>query len=106
MNEADLADEVRDELVSRVAVDVERCVDLLNDAAIEDDDAVAHLDSLGLIVGYIHDSDPEFLLDIFDFVAHCLAEFRIEVAQRLIEQQHTRIRDERTSKSYSLLLAA
>src|SRR5919112_3975434 len=56
------ADEAGDEQVPRLVVEIQRGVDLLEDAVLEDRDAVPHRHGLDLVVGDVHGGDAESLL--------------------------------------------
>ena len=61
---------------------------------------------LGLIMGDVNECDADFLLQIDELDLHFLAQLRIERGQRLIEQQHRRLRDQRAAQRDALLLPA
>ena len=50
--------------------------------------------------------DADLLLDVFELLLHLLAQLQVERAERLIEQQHARLVDERAGDGDALLLAA
>ena len=106
VDDVGLADEVRDKGVFRLVVDVGRAADLLNDAVVHDDDAVAHGQRLLLIVGDVDEGDAGALLNALELDLHILAQLEVERAERLVEQQHARLADERTRDGDTLLLAA
>ena len=45
------------------------------------------------------------MLQITDFITHGAAKFRVEIGQRLVEQQHLRLQHQRTRNGNTLLLA-
>ena len=71
-----------------------------------DADAVGHVDSLFLIMGDIDKSDPQTLLQPFQFQLHLSAQLQIQCSQRFIQQQHLRLIDHRSGNGNALLLSA
>ena len=57
-------------------------------------------------MGDEHEGDPDFSLQRFEFLLHLLAQFEVERAERLVEQQHLGLVHQRTGQSDPLLLAA
>ena len=55
---------------------------------------------------HVDHGDAEPLLQRADFAAQVLAQLRVEIGQRLVEQTDRRLGDERTPKRDALLLAA
>ena len=80
--------------------------DLLDAAAGHDRDPVGHRQRLLLVVRDVDEGDPELLLDRLQLDLERLAELRVERAERLVEQQHRRLEDERPRERDPLLLAA
>ena len=54
----------------------------------------------------IYERDAEFLFEAHQLVLHLLTELEVERAERLIEQQHTRLVHDRPCHRYPLLLTA
>ena len=54
----------------------------------------------------VDEGDPDLVLDALQLQLHLLAELEIERAERLVEQQHLRVVDERARERDALLLAA
>ena len=67
---------------------------------------VAHGQRLLLIVGDVDEGDAGALLNALQLDLHILAQLEVERAERLVEQQHARLVDERTRDGDTLLLAA
>ena len=101
-----LAHEAGDEFAPRPLVELARRADLRHLAALHDDDAVAHRHRLLLVVRHVGDGQAEALLQAADLLAHRAAQAGIEVRERLVEQQHRRLEDERARERDALLLAA
>ena len=50
--------------------------------------------------------DAQLRLNLLQLIAHLIAELRIEVAKRLVQQEHLRIAHKRTSQCHTLTLTA
>src|SRR5262245_55676812 len=68
--------------------------------------AIRQSHSFHLIVGHVKHGHAEFFRQCFYLIANFFAQPRVEIAQRLIHQQHFRFHGERPSQRYSLLLSA
>ena len=73
---------------------------------VHDDDLVADRHRLVLVVRDVGDGQAEALLQAADLLAHRAAQARVEVRERLVEQQHRRLEDQRARERDALLLAA
>ncbi len=71
-----------------------------------DGDPVGHRQRLTLVVGDEHEGDADLALDAFELHLHGLAQLEVERRQRLVEQQRTRVVDQRTGQRDALLLTA
>jgi hypothetical protein len=74
--------------------------------AVHHDDPVRHRHRLRLVVRDVDDGERQALLQVADLLAHLAAQPRVEVRQRLVEQQHRRLEHERAGHRDALLLAA
>ena len=54
----------------------------------------------------VDERDPDLVLDALELELHLLAELEVERAERLVEQQHARVVDERARERDALLLPA
>ena len=90
----------------RPLVDLGGAPDLLDPAAVEHRDAVAHRERLLLVVGDEDERDPDLMLDRLQLDLHLLAELQVERAERLVEEQHRGPVDERARECDTLALAA
>ncbi|MGX1121574.1 hypothetical protein RKD37_006937 [Streptomyces ambofaciens] len=81
------ADEGGDEDVAGQGVDGAGGVDLLEDAAAQDGDAVAQRHGLGLVVGDVDRGDAQLPGQPGDLGAQVVAELGVEVGQRLVHQE-------------------
>ena len=54
----------------------------------------------------VDERDPDLVLDPLQLQLHVLAELEVERAERLVEQEHARMVDERAPERDALLLAA
>ena len=93
--EVALADEIGDEPGPREAVDLRRLVGLLDAAVVHHRNPVRQRQRFGLVVRHVDERDADFLLQVDELDLQLLAELRVECCQRLVEQQHRRMRDER-----------
>ena len=97
-------DEAGDEHVVRLRVEVARGADLLEDAVLEDRDAVAHGQSLGLVVRDVDGRDAETTRQRRDLRAGLDAELGVEVRQRLVHEEHLGAAHDRTAHGDALTL--
>ena len=75
-------------------------------ADLQDRDEVAHLDRLVDVVGHEQDRLGELLLEAQELVLEPLADDRVDRAERLVHEQHRRVRGERPRHADALALAA
>ena len=80
--------------------------DLLDPAVVEHREAVAHPERLLLVVGDVDEGDPDLALQGLELGLHLLAELEVEGAERLVEQQHLGLVDQRAGERDALALAA
>ena len=59
-----------------------------------------------MVVGDEHERDAHFALQGLELLLHLLAQLEVQRPQRLIQQQHLGLVDQRTGQRHSLLLAA
>ena len=100
------ADEARHVGIARGDEDVAGAGGLLDAAMRHDDDRVGDRDGLELGMGDMDEGDAELLLHAAQLAAHAQAQVFVERGQRLVEQQHARIGDQRARQRHALLLAA
>jgi hypothetical protein len=100
------ADEAGHELVVGIVVKMQRRADLLDDAVMHDDDLVGHRHRLDLVVGDIDGRRLEALVQLLDLAAHRHAQLRVEIGQRLVEQEDLRIAHDGAAHGDALALAA
>ena len=75
-------------------------------AGVHDRDPVGHRHRLLLVVGDHDEGDADVALDPLELELHRLAELEVEGAERLVEQQHLRVHDQRAGERDALLHAA
>ena len=75
-------------------------------ALVEDDDSVGELERLFLIVRDEHARQTDLVVQAPQPAAQLLPHFRVERAERLVEQQHRRLHRERARQRHSLPLAS
>ena len=100
------ADERGDEQVVRAAVENLRTVALQDAAVAHHRDALSERHRLRLVVGDVHGRDAEPLMQLRERRAHADAELRVEVRERLVEQERLRLADDRAAHRDALPLAA
>ena len=69
-------------------------------------DAVRQRERLGLVVRHVHERDAGLLLQVDELDLHLLAQLGVECGERLVEQQHRRLGDQRARDGHALALAA
>ena len=89
-----------------LGVEFQRRADLGDDAAVEHDDAVGQRHRLDLVVGDVDHRRAERLVQLRQLDAHLHAQHRIEVGQRLVEQEDLRLAHQRAADGDALALAA
>src|SRR5262249_19902913 len=104
--EVGVADEAGHEDGGGGLVDLARGAHLLEPAAAHHRDAVRHGERLTLVVGDIDRGDPDLALELLELELHAIAELLVERAQRLVEEEHGRTRDESPGEGHPLLLPA
>ena len=95
-----------DEQVGRVVEHLVGGAELLDDAGVHHREPVGQRQRLDLVVGDDDGGVAELALQHLQLAAHPLARRGVEVAQRLVEQQHRRVADQRAGQRDPLLLAA
>src|SRR6185437_12682669 len=100
------ADEPRHEISSRLLIYLDRGSELLDLAAVEDGEAVAHRQRLLLVVGDVDEGDPDLALDPLELELHLLAKLGVERAQGLIEEEYLGLVEDRPGQRDPLALAA
>ena len=73
---------------------------------IENGDPVGHRQRLFLVVRHEDDRGADLPMQHLDLDLHALAQLAVEGAQRLVHQQHGRMKDQGAGKRHALLLAA
>ncbi len=100
------ADKAGHENVVRIPVDVHRRADLLDAPRRQNDDTFRQRHCLHLIVGDVDHRRLELLMELRQLVAHAGAQRRIEIGQRLVEEEHIRLADDGATDGDALPLAA
>ena len=89
----------------RPIVDLQGVVSLLGDPpVIHDDDAVGKAKRFGLVVGDKDRRRPRDAADLLDLAPHVVTQPRVEVAERLVQQEHPRLDHQRATQGDPLLL--
>ena len=100
------ADERRDELGGRPRVHVARAAELLDLPGPHHGDDVGEGERLALVVRHVEGRHADLALDPLQLGAHLLPEPRVEVRERLVEEEERRLERQRAGESQTLLLAA
>ena len=100
------SDEPSDKSRLRSAIKRIRRIDLLQVALVHDGDSIRGHHRLGLIMGHVHHGDLELVVQPADFEAHLLAQVRIEVGERFVQQQHGGLDHNGPRQGHALLLPA
>src|SRR6266480_7213562 len=100
------ADETRDEIAGGPLVYLDRRAELLDVALVEHGQAVAHGERFLLVVGHVDEADPDLALDPLELDLHLLAQLQVQRAERLVEQEHLRLVDDRAGERDPLPLPA
>ena len=87
-------------------IDLCRTADLQDNPVAHDRNTVRHCHGLFLVMCDIHKGDPELLLKALQLYLHLLAQLQVQSAQRLIQEQDTRVVDQRTGDGHALFLPA
>ena len=100
------ADEIGDILGGRPLEHPLRRVELLDRALAHDRQAIAERERLGLIVRDEHRRELQPRVQLVDLRADEVAQPRVQVAQRLVEQHQPRPGDQASGERHALLLTA
>ena len=100
------AHELRDEAVHGEVEQFHRRAHLLDHALVHHRDALAGGERFFLVVGDEDRGDAEPALQLHQLLARLHAQLRVEVGERLVEQQHLRLDGEGARDGHALLLAA
>src|SRR5882757_4338272 len=100
------ADKGGHEGIARPVVDLMRGADLDEAATIEHAYSVAHAHGLDLIVGDVEEGGAELHLQILELGAQDLAQFGVQVGQRLVHEENPRLPHDRAAEGDALHLAA
>ena len=69
-------------------------------------DRVRQRERLALVVGHVYGRDPQLALQALQLEAHALAQLRVEVGERLVQEEQLRLHHERPRERKPLLLPA
>ncbi len=100
------SDESRHEACLRIQVDRVRVSHLLDPALVHHHDPVRDGERLVLVMGNVDRGDPEPLLHFPDFHPYLNPELRVQVGQRLVEEQNVRLGHDGPRQRDPLLLSA
>ena len=100
------ADEARDKSGFRPLVNRAGRRDLFNPPRTHHGNAIRDSERLLLVVRHVQHCNPEQLLQATDLAAHLDPQLGVEVRERLVEQQHVRLDDDRAGDRDALELPA
>ena len=100
------ADEAGDEQIGGMVVEVERRADLLDHAGAQHHDAVGERHRLDLVVGDEDHGRAEPPVQLLDLHPHLHAQLRVEVGERLVEEEYPRLAHDGAADGDALALAA
>src|SRR5262252_3606492 len=100
------ADELRHEYVARVLVDHHRGIDLQQATVTHHRSAIAHAQGLDLVMGDVHGGRPGLVQQPLQLRTHLQAEQGVQVAERLVHQDHRRLHHQRPRHGHALALPA
>jgi len=100
------ADEAGDEQPVRPVVELKRRADLHHRTPVEHDDFVGHGHRLDLVVGDVDHRRLERVVQFADLDPHLHAQRRVEVGERLVEQERLGLAHDRPADGDALALAA
>ena len=87
-------------------VDLVWRADLVDPPGVHDNDAIGERHRLDLIVRNIDRCRRDLLMDFLDLGAHLNAQFGVEVGERLVEEKHLRVANDRAAHRNALALPA
>jgi len=61
--------------------------------------------SLGLVMGHVDDRHPDAGLEVLDLEPHLFAELRVQIGERLVQEEHIGLHDQGPPQGHPLLLA-
>src|SRR6185312_12420598 len=100
------AEESRHEQVRGLLVQAHRRVDLLDLAIVQHHDALAQRHGFVLVVRHVDHRRAEAMVEPRDFHPHRRAQFRVQIRQRFVEQEHLRFAHQCTAQRHALPLSA
>src|SRR3954454_12925484 len=100
------ADEAGDEQVARVVVELERGAGLLDHAGLEHHDLVGQRHRLDLVVGDVDHGGGQLLVEPGELDPHLDAQRRVQVRERLVEEEDLGLADDGAADGDALALAA
>jgi hypothetical protein len=100
------AEEARDEEVGGLVVEFHRRADLHHLAVLQHDDLVGERHRLDLVVGDVDHRGAQVLVQLADLHPHVHAQRRVEVRQRLVEQEDLGVAHDGAPDGHALALAA
>ena len=100
------ADEIRHEPARGTFIELLRRPELLDPPGVHDGDPIAHRQRLFLVVGHVHEGDPDLALDPLELELELASELQVEGAEGLVEQEYIGSIDQCPGERHALLLPA
>ena len=100
------ADKTRDKARGWLVIELVRRADLLDPAMVHHHHAVGERHGLDLVVGHVDGGGAHLLVHLLDLDPHLDAQLRVEIGQRLVEQEHLWIAHDGPAHRDPLALAA
>ena len=97
-------DELRCEQCAGRFINLQRGANLFSDTFIHHDHPVCHCHSFNLVMCHIKGRYPQFALQLPDFEAHLDTQLGIEIGQRFVKQEHSRLPHDSPSHCHTLTL--
>ena len=100
------ADEACNEQVDGVIVEVLRCIYLLNETVLHNNDTRTHCHSFGLVMRYVYECCAKSLVELGNLRSHRSTELSVEVGKRFVEKEYLRLTNDSTTERNTLSLTA
>ena len=100
------ADEARDEEIARPVIEIQRCADLLDAAMVQHHDLGGERHGLDLVMGDIDHGGGELAVELGDLDAGIDPQRRVQIGQRLVEEEDAGLAHDGPADGDPLALAA
>ena len=100
------SDEARDKQVDGIVVKVLRCIHLLHESVLHNDDTRTHRHSFDLVVRNVDERGGKTNVKLGNFDTHLRTKLRVQIGQRLVEKEYLGLADDGTTERDTLALTA